>query len=204
MKYLLGLLLACVVIFSFGEKKEGQAYSVSPVLLTSGTVSSAANLSIDLSAWYQTYSVIQVYLESFLPASDGTDLWCRVSADGSSYDGSAGNYRWGLAFASDAAAQANAGSTSDAQIIMNGTGSHVGNGATNNQNWIVTLFNPGVSTYRPVIQYAGSYYNQTASGNTCIVNGTGSRTTNQVTRGIQFLFSSGNISAGVYRVYGIK
>lgn len=175
---------------------------LSHVPLASGTWAAQPTGDINMSAYYNLYKIIEVELISILPVTDATDIIARVSVDGTTFDAAASNYRWAAKFNSDAAGTADIGSSADTGIIMNGTGSHIGNGATNGYNSIIKIWNPGVSTFQPQIMYDGTYFNQVSSGNLCRITGSGARVANQVTKGIRFLFNLGNISSGTYRVVG--
>lgn len=170
-----------------------------PILLQSSTVSSASNLSINFSSVFNLYSIIEVELISFLPVTNATNLLCRVSTNGTTFDSASANYNWTAWFNSNTT-QVVAGSGSDTSIGLNGTGTSIGNGATNGYNCILKLFNPGVATFQPTIGFTGHYWNSTPIPS--VIIGTGARATAQVTKGLQFLFSSGNIAKGIYRVYG--
>lgn len=173
-----------------------------PILLTSGTVSAAATLSIDLSSWYNKYTTIEIELINFVPATDAVDFLCRLSADGTTYDAGASNYSWSLTFGRSDATNGADGSGGATSIGLNGTGSHVGNAAAKTYNGVIRINNPGSSSVNPSINYTAQYYNQTSSNNHLSVIGGGERLAAQLTKGIRLLYSSGNISAGIYRVWG--
>lgn len=172
------------------------------VLLTSGTLSAQANLSLNLSSWFNLFGVIELRLISILPVTNAVDAMLRVSTDGTTFDSGASNYGYGGVFGSDAASPAGTGSVTGTSILMNGTLNHIGNTATKAYNCIIKLFNPGISTVQPSVIFEANGYTQTSDNHLFVIHGTGFRLTNQVTKGLQFLFSSGNISSGLYRVYG--
>lgn len=173
-----------------------------PILLATGTVTTGSvSQSINLSAWNTLYNVIEVQLVSWLPIANNCDLGCRVSTNGTAYDGGAANYGYIQTFANDTGGTTGGSSTGDTFIMLNGTGTHVGNAATKPMNCILKLFNPGVATFLPMVQFTTNYYNAGGS-NQSIAVGTGARLTAQATKGIQFLFNTGSIHGGLFRVYG--
>lgn len=172
------------------------------VLLTSGTLSAQANLSVNLSSWFNLFAIIELRLINILPVTNAVDALLRVSTDGTTFDSGASNYGYAGVFGSDAASPAGTGSVTSTSIIMNGTLNHIGNTATKPYNCTIKLFNPSSSAVQPNVHFQCSGYTQTSDNHLFRVDGTGFRLTNQVTKGLQFSFSSGNISSGLYRVYG--
>ena len=170
-----------------------------PVLLTSGTVTNGANLSINLSNWYTNYDEIEIIVMNIRPATDAVDLQMRVSSDGTNYDAGSGNYKWAFAYAGDVAGGAASASSSDVIIKL---GSAFGNATARSGNVKLTITNPGSSTFNPI--FMGDVMRINSDGSIVRAQFGGTRTTAQVTRGIRFLFSSGNISTASYKVIGIR
>jgi len=170
-------------------------------MVASGTAAAQATLDINFSSYFSQFSVIEIQLNSVILATDNVDMYCRLSIDGTTFDSGAGAYSWALTFGKSDASSGGDGSNSATQIVLNGTGSHVAGSATIPLNVTVKIFNPGVSTFRPMVGFSTHYYNGTTA-NILSAIGTGSRNTNQVTKGIRFLTSSGNITSANYRVIG--
>lgn len=156
------------------------------ILLTSGTVA-AATLDINISS-YSAYRGFKILLSGFQPANNGVDLWVRLSKDAISYDGAAGNYAW-FALSSS--------SNSDTKILMAST---VSNDAAGGVNAWLEIFNVTVATLDPLVSFFGT----NAAAAALPVWGSGARLAAQVTQGVRFLFSAGNIAAGNYAVYGYR
>lgn len=173
-----------------------------PILIASGTVSAQANLSINLSTFTTFYTMIELQLISFVPVTDAVDALLRVSVDGTTFDSGAANYGYAGIFGNDGATSVGTGSTSATAITMNGTSSHVGNAVAKPYNAIIKLFNPNVATIQPYVQFFANGFTQTTGTVQFVATGSGSRLTAQVTKGLQFLFSAGNIASGTYRVIG--
>lgn len=173
-----------------------------PILLNSGTLSAQANLSINFATLFNLYSMIELRLISIIPATNAVDAMLRVSTDGTTFDSSASNYGYAGLFGNDAASTAGTGSVTGTSILMNGTLNHIGNTSTKPYNCILKLFNPGISTVQPSVIFEANGYTQTSDNHAFILHGAGFRLANQVTKGLQFLFSSGNITSGIWRLYG--
>lgn len=173
-----------------------------PILIASGTVAAQANLSINLSTFTTFYTMIELQLISFVPVTDAVDALLRVSVDGTTFDSGAANYGYAGIFGNDGATSVGTGSTSATAITMNGTSSHVGNAVAKPYNAIIKLFNPNVATIQPYVQFFANGFTQTTGTVQFVATGSGSRLTAQVTKGLQFLFSAGNIASGTYRVIG--
>ncbi len=177
------------------------------VLLTSGTVSSAATLDIVLTS-YTAYRAIKFVLESFIPATDDVELWVRVSTNGgSSYDAT-GYSRVGV-FQRDGNATPTAPfgytSSSDTKIVIAGSttaGESVSNvAAESGAHCEVTLYDQTVSQW-PRICASAVWFGGTVT-DTLFGDFAGSRETSQDTDAVRFLFETGNITSGKYAVYGL-
>jgi hypothetical protein len=169
----------------------------SPVLLTSGSVSSAATLDIVLTS-YTGYRGLTFYLGGFIPATDAVALYARFSTDGgSNYDATGYNYAAEQIIDDSATAQPYAsGSANQIQLFVNAT-----NGGTGGYSGEVLLLKQTSTTLWSRITYRG--YGVDDSARARFVTGGGAREAQQDTDAIRFLFSSGNIAAGDYAVYGL-
>lgn len=174
------------------------------VLLTSGTVSSAATLDIVLTS-YTAYRGLIFELMNFVPATDNVNLLCRFSTNGgSSYDAGAGNYRYSghSTFSNGAAAIPASGSATEILLAGGaGAGSDIGNGTAEGVTIMARLMQQTNTAIKTRIDATGSYY---ASGDHHVsLRSGGHRNTAQDTDAIRFLMSSGNIASGAYAVYGL-
>lgn len=165
------------------------------VFLTSGTVA-AATLDIVLTS-YTAYRGIKIFLSGFLPATNGVALWARFSTDGGSNYATSG-YNWTLSQCNDSGTPSSGGSGSDAKIVIQTT---IGNSATQGYDGEITILNQTASTFWTKLFHIG--FSIDSSANPLSANGGGAKETAQDTDAIRFLFSSGNISAGNYAVYGL-
>ena len=170
-------------------------------LLASGTVSAAATLDIVLTA-YTGYRGIIVYLSGFLPVTDGAALYARFSTDGgASYLASGYNYFQGRGIDTTATWATGVASGSAAQIQI--TGAEAGNGATEGYNGRIEMLNQTSAAFWSRLMHQGYFINSDATPAGVYSTGGGAQETAQDTDAIRFLFSTGNISAGNYAVYGL-
>ena len=164
-----------------------------PTTILSGTVTNASTLDINLSNVYNQYSIIKIYFYNMRPVTTSTDLWVLVSADGTTYDNGASNYAYILGYHNTTSA-GTVNSTGDTKgVIITG----ISNNSVASIVGELTIFSPSVATINPNIQLS-VYYTQAAQ-----INGGITRLNNQVTKGIRFLMSSGNIT-GSYSVVGFR
>jgi hypothetical protein len=163
------------------------------VFLTSGTVSSSATLNIDLSN-YMGYAGIRIDLYEIVPATATSNLWCRFSADGSTYDSGASNYAYQKLIGNITDGGGSPGSTGDTKIEMFTNMNAAAAGRA-----IVEIFDHNNSGINQVMEWSGSVKDN--SSHYYRYNGMGQRLTNQIVKAIQFFQSSGNISLK-YRIYG--
>jgi hypothetical protein len=169
------------------------------VLLTNGTVSSAATLDIVMTAWTR-YRAIEIVLQYFQPVTSATDLWLRVSSDGGSTFRAGTDYWHGSLLASlGGGGFANGSSSASAWVLKpNNANSGDGDGGTVGR---VTLWQPSKTwwieaTWELAGYSPGGDWRSTTGGGVMF-------NISEDVDAIRFLFSSGNINSGTYAVYGI-
>jgi hypothetical protein len=164
-------------------------------LLTSGSAA-GATLDIVLTA-YTGYSGIKILLIGIIPQTDAAEFYCRLSSDGgATYDATGYSYGYGLNAEGGHFAK---GSTSANQIEMF---ENVGSAATEGLNAAVELLGQTSTARWSQMFFSGSAVDSQATPVFSQNNGGGTRRTAQDTDAIRFLFSTGNIASGTYRVYG--
>lgn len=168
-------------------------------VLANGTASAQAVLSIDMSAYYNLYDYFEIVYWNFRPATDTATLNARLSTDGSTFITT--GYKWCILFGLPSGAGVNDDAAASDTTTIHLTGSSSSTTARG-INGTIKMFNPSSATYFPQIEYTSSRYNNTPVPG--IIAGVGLITTAQVNKGLQFIFSSGNISTGSYKVIGYK
>ncbi len=168
-------------------------------LVASATASSDA--SISFTGLSSTYFAYRAVLADIAPATDNVQLWLRTSTDnGSSYDSGASDYqhvRFGGEMTTGASIFLGA-DNADAQIILC---AGIGNATNEAANVEILLYNLSASLYANVT-WASSFTFK--NGNGYALNGSGVRVSAADVDAIQFLLSSGNISSGEIRLYGLR
>jgi hypothetical protein len=167
------------------------------VFLTSATASASSSLDFttNIDSTYDTYLLL---LEGLVPATDGVDLYLRVSTDtGSTFKSGASDYSW-MAHAYSTAGVLDA---ADAQIPLSYTAYNIGNDSGNGVYGHVYLHNPSSSSLWCSVSGESAYSRDDQQMVTNRVSGKYTATT--AVDAIRFLFSSGNISSGTVRLYGI-
>lgn len=172
------------------------------VLLVTLTASASATLA-DTTNLTSTYALYVFELENILPATDGAYLNARVSIDAGSSWISTANYN-GTAIAYDAGVATN--SQIDGTSLY--LGGSVGIENTAAQGGICgTLYfvNPaGTTAYKRLSGILSEYYSSATPALFPIVFTGQYKGATTAINGIQFYFSSGNITSGKIRIYGIK
>lgn len=171
-------------------------------LLASGTVA-AATLDILLTS-FTAYRGFVIVLSGFLPATDATILYLRFSTDGgATYDATGYNYAFGE-FDDAGAAVTTVGNASGSAAQIQLSNNNIGNGSAEGYNSVITLLNPSSTAFWSRVTHNGAFIDSSATPRLRGVYGAGSREAAQDTNAVRFLFSSGDIAAGNYALYGYR
>lgn len=191
---------AQVLAMNAGATAPEWASASGRTLLASKTAAASSNLSFTEfnNAVYRYYEFV---FEAIKPATDAVSLRVRFSTDGgATYDAGGTDYDYayvgrsagGTALAGDSAA-AGAIELSDATV---------GNaGGDQGVSGKITVYHAGTASLRTRIGGQLSFDN--TSGHCNLINVEGLRDANQDTDAMRFLFSSGDITSGTIRMYGI-
>lgn len=180
----------------------GTGSSGALVFLESHTASSSATLDFTtaISSTYETYKIEFVDL---LPANNNVNLLMRVGTGGGPTYDSGANYAWFENTHRNGGGDTNQGATSGATSMqLAGDGVGVSNSANFGVSGSITFANPNSAIYKKHWGQMWWYYDTGADPVLNIVMGT-YRSTTAVTA-LRFLMSSGNISSGTIRVYGVS
>lgn len=167
------------------------------VYLTHQDAAASANIDIALDD-FTGYRNFMIVFENVRPATDGAELFLRVSTDGgTTFDAAASNYEWnylGLA----AAVGVSTGTNADTEIqIAEAMGNVDGEGMSGHL-WI---FDPHTTTSFTNFTWHVGYFN--SASNTTVLTGQGRRHAAQDTTDVRFLMDAGNITSGRFILYGI-
>lgn len=166
-------------------------------LLSTTTASSSATIDLSLTSGYNKY---RVHIHGLVPVTDDVDLYARFQTAGGAYRSGASDYKFAsfgrdntdIGVSSSAAAQIEVNSTSD---------SGLGSAAGEHFSAVVDISSPRSSSEATLFR-ADMVFAQ-ASGNLCVLNTAGSVATAEDNDEVRFLLSSGNISSGTFKVYGL-
>lgn len=172
------------------------------VKLTGGSVSNAATLDIAMTA-YTAFKNKKLVLSNFLPATDNVILQMRVSTDGGgSYLATAIYDHINRAYATNTGliTTGTAAGSTVLSLTNAGAASEIGNAANEGTDIEITMPNMPSTAREPVFWWEGMYRSTAGAG--IGVRGNGHVQATQDTDAIRILFSSGNIAAGDYALYG--
>lgn len=166
------------------------------IFLSAASASGSSSVDITIPSGYDEY-VIRFL--NVIPSADGTTLVMRTSADGgSTFDSGATDYSYGYyVFTTSAAPQA---STGAAFLYLSNA---VGN-AANEQgaSGAITIEQPSLAQYTCVRNTCDFMSSTTDTVYTFA--GMGVRKSAAIVNAIRIFYSSGNVSSGLFALYGVK
>lgn len=183
-----------------GDGTWASATTGSMVLLTSASASTQASVDFT-SLSLSTYSAIRIIGTHIKPVSNNVTLSMRYSTAGSFDSGS--NYKSSLFRNTDVASGVSGSSAGTTSIAINSTSDQLGNSTYNTLNFDLLLYNPANTVQYHIATWHAGYY----STSSVLVSAPGTAlytATVAAIDGVQFLMSSGNISTGLFYVYGIR
>ena len=163
------------------------------------SASASASATIDFTSGIDaTYDEYELHIINAVPATGTAIPWLRTTADGSTWPSSAGDYDWTC---TDNGAATN-GSTTAARI-------EIGPGVSNDTaiggfSAVARIYKPSGTTHNKRIDICGSIGGSTAKGNIHVTHASGMRSATAAITGVRFMFSTGNITSGLFRLYGVK
>jgi hypothetical protein len=178
-------------------------------LLATKTASSSATIDFTASDFdfsTDAYDDYQVVFSQVKPASDDQYLFMRVGTGGSPTYQTSG-YQWASS-ASGVSAAVDHGSTTDSQTTaiiltrMTTATAMVGNDTGEHVSGVVEFSNPD-ATDQPVFGFRTRYL-AAAAGAIWSVTGAGRYASNGAITAVRFVFASGNIASGSFRLYGLR
>lgn len=169
------------------------------VLIQSQTASSSATIDFVLNRQPNSkFAGYLVVLTHVIPATDGVDLYLRTSTDaGATYDAGASDYDWAQWRWAANAGTAAVGDTADSEITI---AEAQGNATQEMLSGTLFLADPSSANYGTA-QWHATY--ASVSNLLLSVTGSGRRLSAADVDGIRFLYSSGNIASGEFRLYGL-
>lgn len=164
------------------------------------SVSAASSPTVQFTASIDsTYDEYEIHLINVVPASNNVILWLRTTADGTTWNSTAGDYDWALVSNGSASA---AGSNETKIILTAGVGNVTAQGGV---SAICRISDPAGTAHNKRITCSGSNAgNGAGTGNMAVFQSSGMRVATAAIVGFQFLFSTGNIASGKVKLYGVR
>lgn len=173
------------------------------VLIQEQTASASATIDFitGISSTYEHYILDIIDL---VPATDNTSPYLRFSTDGgSTFRSSGGDYYFGNnGFLVDGGITSGpTGNNAATQIELTNVQSNVGNSSEESFSCTIHIYNPAGSRRKPV-NYFSSYVGTATEA--AFAHGAGLLNTLSAVNGLRILMSSGNITSGKFKLYGVK
>lgn len=172
-----------------------------PGLVLISTASASNDATVDFTGLDDTYDKYILEINSLVPQTNATTLYARVAESGPSWKSGASDYRWALGSNIDTPTAFDTGSAADSEIEI--SRASVGNAAGRNLNATVTISNPDSTSLNKVIKFDADLLSDIPRAERVTGAGVYVGTTNAIV-GIRFLMSSGNITSGEFRLYGMR
>lgn len=178
--------------------------SVTPsglVLLDTKTASNSATLDF-ISSIDSTYDQYVFEITALVPASSSQIRFITSANNGSSWDNAASNYADTIIYNTTAGTSASTGTTgaANARLCFNSVDNTSSQGGMNAR---LVLKNPASTTQRKSMSFQSDFPTNTTTGY-AFETGQATRLATAVINGVRFYASTGNLSTGVIRMYGVK
>lgn len=170
------------------------------VFLSTQTASSSATIDFTtgISSTYEEY---ELHIVNAVPATT-SEAYLRTSTDGgSTFAASAGNYDC-VNLTADGTTVATSTTGSTAFRLSGGVNSVLNTAARGGISGVVRFFNPAEATMDKRFTWQCGFMNNSSVHE--FVSGSGVRDATADIDAIRFMFSSGNIASGTFRLYGVK
>ncbi len=171
-------------------------------LISTGTASDSA--SIEFNNLSSTHFLFLIVCHNVVPATNTDNFQMRTSTDnGLNFDASAGNYAYVNRIFKASGTHIDFDSASATEIVFVGSGSDtMGNASNETYDGNVWLYNPSSTAYTRVV-YTGVFTSADSASEDALFGG-GHRASAADVDAIQFLMSSGNITSGIFKLYGLS
>jgi len=175
------------------------------VLISTATASASA--TIDFTGLSNTYSSYQVRFSNVVPATDNVALFMRIGTGATPTYQTGTDYLWivlagNVVYGSTTYNAGNAANGSDDHILLTG-GILTNTASLSSCNGIVDVFNPSQSTTLHGIIFSTQYVDDDAPDRMAQIKGDGLYKSTTAITALRFYLSSGNITSGTFKLYGI-
>jgi len=171
------------------------------VLLQSTTASNVASVTMGTSALItSTYRTYMITGSNIIPATDGTNSRMRVTIGGTPETGA--NYQFTRIRMYDGSATVSPFTGQNQTSFNEVWGESIGNASGEHTNFVCYFYDPSSTNNYKFMQLHSSMCDLTPNFSQHVSSG-GYKSTSAID-GLQFFFSSGNITSGYFKLYGLK
>ena len=176
-------------------------YAGSGKLVLLATASASGDATIDFTTGIDDrFDVYKIFGAAVVPATDGVNLYFRVSEDaGSTWEADAADYGWGL-FSISETGTGHLGDASDSEIQMNLN--TIGSAAGECLGFEITIYHPANTSLHTLITWKMVMISAAGALNT--INGAGRYLSTTAVNGFRTLFSSDAVESGEFALYGVE
>lgn len=163
-----------------------------------GTYTASSSSTIDItSKLSSTYDDYEIILDNIIPGTNGVSLLLRASTDNSTFD-SGSNYQYAYSKINTAGSPTDAGQVAQTSIIIADPVA-AGDGVSGK----IRLYNVNATGKGRFIGIDVEFSDSGLTGMSSSRGGGRWTNTSNAMEAVRFLFSSGNLSSGTFKVYGI-
>jgi hypothetical protein len=164
------------------------------LIADSGDISSVATVDFD-DVFTSTYDTYEIVIDHVVPVTDAVFFQMRFGTSGNTYDSGLADYQW-------SASRFGVGdsATVDSVIELQGDATGMGNDVGFGASGRFYVYSPTDATQTMFSGELQTITTSTAIGNVVIV---GSRKASASKASVRFFMSSGNVSTGRIRIYGL-
>jgi len=187
------------------SKADGTAVVGGSGALTKIATATASNsTSIDFTSGIDsTYEEYELHVIDLVPATDNTSLYLRTDSDaGASFDSGASDYGYAsnrLDSDASSSSHSTSGDSSATHILL---ANQVGSAAGESLSGVIRFFNPAGTAAKKIFDFNMSHLDSTNSIR--VMHGAGVRLSTGDVDAVRLVMSSGNITSGEFKLYGIE
>lgn len=164
------------------------------VLISEQTASASASIAFT-SGIDSTYDEYELHIVNLVPATNSVNIRLRTSTDGgSNYATTSADYTWNVS--TNGVSQGDGGTAT--YIDLSGNQAQSNTTANGGMSLVVRFFNPAGTTHNKQFIWAG------IGASTSNILGSGARAATADVDAIQISATSGNITSGHFKLFGVK
>lgn len=171
-------------------------------LLATGTASASATVDFD-NAIDSTYETYRLYFSGIIPATDGSVPALRIGTGATpTYQSGASDYMWTCGIVGDTGSAADYVDAAAAEIRMLGGSYTIGNATGEGFSGYVDIYSPSNTSLHTLVSFQMIGLSTATAMRASYGGGKYSATT--AVTSLRFLMTSGNITSGEFKLYGLQ